>query len=302
MQNDHLQKLRKLEPNNNINVIHKYLYDSTNEDLIEVSKYIVNLYEIGESEREFEHRKKHGIENETYKEYANYNRSFFKNPSPNKPENSLVELEYFLSLLYSILFSLYLSLKYYEDFKKSCSPFERSRMHLRQLEFCLNALENLYVTLDVMSVLIVLVCGIGFKKDKHGNLKTLKDILFTVIKRELNRSRLNGNFTVSEFDINCYPMNLLNACRNMRAHRPFFDWNDQGNMVSKPENLSKVKSVCERNKLFDKRVDGFVNDAFSKVICLVKGGLHGVLKTYSDRLGAKVQCVQPHKIWEKFLS
>ena len=302
MKNDHLQKLQKLEPNNNINVIHKYLYDSTNEDLIEVSKYIVNLYEIGESEREFEHRKKHGIENETYKEYANYNRSFFRNPSPNKPENCLVELEYFLNLLYSISFSLYLSVKNYEDFKKSCSLFVRSRTHLKRLEFCLNTFENLYVTLDAISVLIFLVCGIQFKKDNGGVQKGPQNIYFKGIKNELNGSKCERKFTVTEFDIKRYPMDLLSACRNMRAHRPFFDWNNQGNMVSKPDNLSKVKSVCERNKLFDKRVDEFVNDAFSKVICLVKGGLHGVLKTYSDRLKAKVQCEQPHKIWEKFLS
>jgi hypothetical protein len=302
MQNDHLQKLRKLEPNNNINVIHKYLCDSTNEDLIEISKYIVDLYEIGESEREFEQRKKHGIGNETYKEYANYKKSFFKNPSPNKSENCLVELEYFLNLLYSISFSLYLSVKNYEDFKKSCSLFERSRTHLRQLEFCLNTFENLYVTLDTMSVLIFLVCGIEFKKDKKRGQKRPKNIYFSRIKNELNGSEFKRNFAVTQFDINRYPMDLLFACRNMRAHRPFFDWNDKGNMVSKLKNLSKVKSVCDRNKLFDKRVDDFVNDAFSMVTSLIKGGLDGVLKTYLDRLEAKVKCVQPHKIWEEFLS
>ena len=84
MKHEHLKLLANLEPNNNINYIHSYLCGDELKDiskilsknLTQTSSIITDLYLIAESEREIEERRKRGINDDTYLENANWNRSF----------------------------------------------------------------------------------------------------------------------------------------------------------------------------------------------------------------------------------
>ena len=73
-------------------------------------------------------------------------------------------------------------------------------------------------------------------------------------------------------------------------------------MVGDPNNLSKVKTVCQDEELYDLNVVDFIDAAFAKVLEILKSGLHDVLETYKARLDGEIKQDQPHPIWNKFLA
>jgi len=283
----HLKKLEQLEPNNNINVIHKYLCDSGDDNLVKISSTITNLYEVAESERELEERKKHGIDEKTYRENAEWKRSFFVNPKPKNVKNNKVEHEYFLNLLYSLSFTLYLARKNYNGFLKA-------ELHLSKYEYSLNTLENLYTVLDTLAVLIYLTCGLN---------KSVTDMYFSALKGDLKSTHpYTENFDLKVFSINKYPLNMLNKIRNMCVHRPFLDWDIQSKIVLSPSNLSKVRSVCERDGLYNNDIHDFIKKCFEETTNILKISLDGVLKTYRQRLENDQAVQWLHCTWEDFLA
>ncbi|MBD3330044.1 hypothetical protein GF354_00770 [Candidatus Peregrinibacteria bacterium] len=282
MSSKHLTKLAKLEPGN-INIIHKYLCGFP--DIDEISSLITNLYELAESERETVERKKRGINDSIFPKNTDWERSFFINNNAKNNRDSKVEHEYFLNLLYSLSFTLFLS-------KQNHKKFLIEKEHLKKLEYFLSTSENLYVGLDTLAVLVNLTCGIQ---------KNISNIHFSSLKGDLKNNPYAKNFKESMFNINEPPINMLNKVRNMRAHRPFLDWNNDNKIVSKPENLLKVKSVCEKQNLFNEDIDEFIKKCFEKTMEILIMSLEGIFKTYEERLENDQAPQQLHRNWESIL-
>ena len=299
---EHLYRLRDLEPGN-INYMHEYLCSTEREDLIRVSKLIADLYEIVESEREPAERERHRINDDTYPERSDFKRSFFRQPAA-KPGCELVEHEYFLSLLYSISFSVYVATRNFYAFNRG--SYEVPQKHLPLFEAFLEAIENLYVSLDTVAVLVVLVCGVGSEK-AFGDPAILSKIGFTNLKEWLADSPFKANFRI-RYKGRLFEM--LKALRNNRAHRPFVDWTVAGEMVDTPQNLIKVRSICEDNDLYEWRTDEFLERVFGMTCNILRAELQGVLTTYKERFDRetdfdtelKGRIQMAHHEWARILS
>src|SRR5438105_2752387 len=132
MEDKQLQKLQRIQGNNNILILHQNLCASGRKDLIEISSTIIDIYELAQSERELEFRERdHNIDAAIYPENAEWVRSFFVNPTPRTQSISKVEHEYFLDLLYSISFSLHLALQNHHDLRGTLG--QSIALHLKQL-------------------------------------------------------------------------------------------------------------------------------------------------------------------------
>ena len=277
----HLHTLARLEPGNNINDIHRYLCATEREDMIGVSRSVVDLYKIAESEREFFFRRnQHGLFDDEYGDRAGYKKCFFINRRK-APEANKVELEYFLDLLYSISFSLYLGTQKFFSFNRDFNSVPK-RAHLLLLESFLECVENLYTSIDTLAVLIVLVCGIGkrgiFSKgkiDPHS-----EKIVFSNLAEWLGQSPFTDNF---RFPAEDNTFRLFKALRNNRAHRPFLDWSYNLKIADSPANLMKVRSIAENTQLYKIYVPLFLADACDLTSTILLAGLEGAFQTYKER-------------------
>ena len=303
----HLHTLRALEPSNNVNDIHAYLCATGRKDMNMVSRGIVALYEIAESEREYVFRRnKHGIFDETHGDRAEYKKCFFLNQKE-KQETNKVELEYFLDLLYSISFSLYVGAREFFSFNRAFNQVPKRR-HLVLLEFFLESIENFYASIDTMAVLVVLVSGIGnhgvFRKDKID--PHAEKIDYLNLPRWLENTHFEANFI---FPQQTTTFEFFKALRNNRAHRPFLDWSDDFKIAGTPHDLMKVRSVAEKDQLFDIYVPDFL-ESLSYLTCeILLAGLKGALLTYEERYDYEMKLADEkgklqhiHDGWSKLLA
>ncbi len=304
----HLHTLARLEPGININDIHAYLCATRREDMINVSRSIVALYEIAESEREYVFRRSdHGIFDEEYSDRAEYKKCFFVNHNQ-EPAINKVELEYFLNLLYSISFSLYVGFREFFSFNSSfnCAP---KQSHLVLLQSFLECIENFYTSLDSLAVLVVLVCGIGepgvFLSHDGKIDPDPRRVAYSRLQEWLQEPfRSNFHFPPEE-----ETFKLFKAIRNNRAHRPFLDWSYDFMIAGTGTNLMKVQSVIKRQGLFKKSVPAFLEEISFLTCKILHVGLEGTMQTYNERYdyesehpGLKCRIQRAHDGWSRLLA
>ncbi len=292
----HLDRLTIIEWGTHIDEIHGLLCKQGDDDLVEISKLVTELYTIAESEREPEHREQRLITD--YAERADWKQAFFINHEA-LPEYRKVEHHFFLNLLYSISFSLRLVVN-------NRSQYHNSHSNLEQRGYFLECAEDLYVVLDTLALMVTLVCGIpptDFGKNKHFP----GCISYPSLARAIRGSPFEENYRFLHKGPN---FELLRGLRDAKAHRPFLDW-PNGCMVSERHDLLRVSTYCESHQLFSIRVSDFLEGSFREVLKVVQTGLEGILVTYSKRFEyestkakeAERACFQAaHKEWSRILA
>jgi hypothetical protein len=166
--------------------------------------------------------------------------------------------------------------------------------HLAAYEHFLSLSNNLFISLDISIILIYLLSGVLGKRGVKGiqfNNKSIK-----LLKQKLDSQYFNLDESVLSENIK-----LLKTIRNNRAHRPHINW-DRGKIVSSQKDLNKVRSVCERESLFNQDIFTFIEQSISESSNIVLQILKSSRNIYEARLNKTITITQPHKDWHEFLS